>query len=149
MNEARCGAPLIVGAFVLTAALLGCAPETVQRRYDTHALAERKGAIQAGWLPTWLPKTATDVAEIHSIDTNAGMWAAAVPVGQEVSLPANCISAVRSQLLAPPFKTAWWPEPEFWPTSTPGTDFIYFTCGIQNDGLAQEGGMLFGWAGAR
>ena len=149
MNEALYAALRVVGAVVLTAVLLGCAPETVQSRYDTHALAERNGAIQAGWLPAWLPKTATDVAEVHNIDTNAVMWAAVVPVGQEVSLPANCRSAVRNQLSTPAFKRAWWPEPETWPTSTRGTGFIYFTCGLQNVGLAQEGGKLFGWADAR
>ena len=137
------------GAIAFLASLQGCAPETVQSRYDTYVLAERNGAIRAGWLPQWLPKTATNVAEIHNIDTNAVMWGATVPLGQEVSLPEGCKAAARSQLPPPQFKPVWWPEPQSWSSPTPGEGFFYFSCGLEYVGFAQEGGKLFGWATAR
>jgi hypothetical protein len=132
-------APLLCGL------LSACAPETVSRHYDTYALLEQDRAIDRGWLPEWLPRQATAIDEMHNIDTNAHMWAATVPVGIELNLPATCASAPRAKLTKLPFEPSWWPEPSVWPAGSEGAGFIYFTCDGEHVGLAQEGGRLFGW----
>lgn len=138
-------AAVLLGA----AAASGCGLETVQNRYDTYALAESNGAFQAGWLPKWLPRNATNIREVHNIDTNEVAWAAEVPVGQELSLPADCLAVRRTDLASTRFKTSWWPEPQEWGAPEPGAGFYYFTCSDQTVGLAAQGGMLFGWSSAK
>jgi hypothetical protein len=45
--------------------------ETPQATFDNFEDAFKRGAVGPGkWLPSWLPKTATDIREAHNIDTN-------------------------------------------------------------------------------
>jgi hypothetical protein len=45
--------------------------ETPSTSFATYEDAVKKGATGAGkWLPSWLPTTATEIREAHSIDTN-------------------------------------------------------------------------------
>ena len=97
-------------------------------------------------MPLWIPKSATNIVEKHNLDTNARMWSASVPVGTEVSLPASCTSAKRSELSEVPFEASWWPEADAAVGSIADQRFFYFRCGFENVGLAREGGQLIGWA---
>jgi hypothetical protein len=38
--------------------------------YSTYAEAEREGAISRGWIPGFVPASATDIREVHNLDTN-------------------------------------------------------------------------------
>lgn len=60
---------LVAAAFSLVYA---CADaETPSTTFATYEDASKKGATGAGkWLPSWLPKSATEIHEAHSIDTN-------------------------------------------------------------------------------
>ena len=124
---------------------VGCAPETLEVNYDTHAIAEKAGAMQRGWLPAWLPRESTLIYERHNLDTSARMWVATVAIGAEVRLPASCTSIKAKEAPKPPFATQWWPEGEPHRPPKPG-DFYYFKCGGEFVGLAKEGGKLLGWA---
>jgi hypothetical protein len=132
-------------AAVGVTALTACALETAEVNYDTYAIALQAGALQAGWLPEWLPKNSTRIFERHNIDTNARMWVAEVPVGSEVSLPQACVTATPATLPAPPFQRSWWPEgvPH---RPVPGQEFFLFKCGGYFVGLAASGGKLIGWS---
>jgi hypothetical protein len=67
---------LVVGIGILAAVAFGliyaCASaETPSTSFATYEEASKKGATGAGkWLPSWLPKNATEIHEAHSIDTN-------------------------------------------------------------------------------
>jgi hypothetical protein len=60
----------------LCAALLffatGCGPDPLDKHaaYDTFADAVADGASQRGWLPDFVPVSATDLRESHNLDTN-------------------------------------------------------------------------------
>lgn len=44
--------------------------ETVVSRYASFDQARQAGAMARGWLPTLLPPTATDIREVHNLDSN-------------------------------------------------------------------------------
>jgi hypothetical protein len=140
-----CTSTLKSVAAVGVIALAACALETSEVNYDTYAIALKAGALQAGWLPDWLPKDSTRILERHNIDTNARMWVAEVPVGSGVSLPQNCVTAIPASLPAPPFQRSWWPEgvPH---RPGPSQEFLFFECGGHFVGLAAQGGKLIGWS---
>ena len=39
--------------------------------YESIAEASADGAIARGWLPVWVPASATNIREVHDLDTNA------------------------------------------------------------------------------
>ena len=145
MTQRFCASAQCSAAVLAAAAVAACAPETLEVNYDTYAIAVKAGALEAGWLPQWLPKNATRIFERHNIDTNARMWVADVPVGSEVSLPQGCSAAVAASLPAPPFQRPWWPDgiPHH---QSAESGFIYFQCGSEFAGVAAAGGKLIGWS---
>lgn len=44
--------------------------ETVEGIYATYAEAERAGAVERGWIPAFVPRSATEIEEVHDLDTN-------------------------------------------------------------------------------
>jgi hypothetical protein len=54
---------------VLTVGLASCG-ETPVSRYATMAEARSAGAIDRGWVPSFLPESTTSILESHNIDTN-------------------------------------------------------------------------------
>ncbi len=58
-----------VTTVVLLLSLAGCS-EQVDATYSTHADAQRAGAIERGWIPTFVPPTARDITDTHDLDTN-------------------------------------------------------------------------------
>ena len=58
-----------VGA-VLAAGLYFAASERVESTYANYADAKRAGAIERGWIPAFVPRSATDIQESHDLDTN-------------------------------------------------------------------------------
>lgn len=65
--------------------------------YDTHAEATKDGAIRRGWIPTWMPETATHIHESHDLDTNARALSFTVPNANSVIDALKC----RNDLQAP------------------------------------------------
>ncbi|MFA5353405.1 MAG: hypothetical protein WC291_04185 [Thermodesulfovibrionales bacterium] len=59
----------IIELAILVAFLAGCS-ERFAEYYPTYDAAAKKGAIQRGWIPASVPKTATEICEQHDLDTN-------------------------------------------------------------------------------
>jgi hypothetical protein len=67
--------PVVYAIMVLIGALavLDFACERLENpraHFDTYAEMESAGWIERGWIPTYLPRSATDIDETHDIDTN-------------------------------------------------------------------------------
>lgn len=60
------GRIILLIAFAMTACR-----EDFESSYRTYHDAAADGAISRGWLPAWLPTTATEIREWHNLDTNA------------------------------------------------------------------------------
>ncbi len=44
--------------------------ERVESQYATAAAARAAGAVERGWLPSWLPPDAHEIRDVHDVDTN-------------------------------------------------------------------------------
>ena len=65
------GGGVVAAAALAAAGLYMCArSETPTTRYPTYAEAVADGAIQRGWIPGFVPSSATTIEETHNIDTN-------------------------------------------------------------------------------
>lgn len=66
-------------ALLLTSILIGCAElsgegDIKQETYATFQEASQNGAFKSGWLPQVLPMSATNIVEVHNVDSNE-LWA--------------------------------------------------------------------------
>lgn len=62
----RCGWLLVVA----TGLAAGCG-ERQEARYATYRDAVAHGAVHRGWMPAYVPHEATEIDEVHDLDTNA------------------------------------------------------------------------------
>jgi hypothetical protein len=60
---------LAIGGILLML-LVGC-KEDMSAFYDTYADAERAGAVNRGWIPPYVPPSATEITEVHNLDVNS------------------------------------------------------------------------------
>jgi hypothetical protein len=95
----------LLACFVLLAA--GCS-ETFESHYSDRQEAQRDGVFERGWLPDWLPASATDIREIHNLDTNEGAFSFSVQAGWSPPEAAGC--APSSQVTAPRIRFRHFPS---------------------------------------
>ena len=66
---------------VVLFALCASCGEIQSATYATYSDAIAAGAQRRGWLPSFIPATATDIREVHDIDTNTQWLRFRLPVG--------------------------------------------------------------------
>jgi len=103
---------------VLLFLVAGCG-ETSTARYATREEAAKDGAILRGWLPEWLPASASEIYETHDLDTNKSSAFFRYAPGDEPKLPSACQAVSVSRLNA---TTNSWVAPK---GSQP---FAYYEC---------------------
>ena len=96
---------------LLLASIVGLAAcsETFETTYNSYPEAVAAGAVSAGWVPNWPPEQASDILEVHNIDTNSVMLRFNYPKTVQVRLPANCSRVAMAKITSPPFERSWWP----------------------------------------
>jgi hypothetical protein len=94
----------------LTAAMSACFWERPESSYSSFADAKRGGAVDKGWIPAWLPSSATDIREMHDIDTNESMLTFTYDTQQSWELPGDCQPVNYRQIPSPRFARKWWPN---------------------------------------
>ena len=95
--------------------------------YADESAARQDGAIERGWIPEWLPKTARQIHEIHDLDTNRSMLAFSFSPAEAPELARQCDQVGRDRLEPAPFATAWWPE-DVPPSPVVTHRHIYYKC---------------------
>lgn len=60
---------IVAGIIVAVACLAGC-DDSQRNSYATFADARESGAIDRGWVPTFLPQDATQIEEFHSVESD-------------------------------------------------------------------------------
>lgn len=63
------GAPMRRLIAILLLSLAACS-EQVEETYPTWAEAQRAGAVERGWIPTFVPQTAREIRDSHDLDSN-------------------------------------------------------------------------------
>jgi hypothetical protein len=76
--------------------------------YESYAVALSDGAMSRGWIPTWLPRTASEIREVHNTDTNQSMLGFRFDGAEEFD-DSSCIRVEPRDPPQPPFSVSWWP----------------------------------------
>ena len=97
---------------LIAALLIGCTNDTLDASYDSMTDAIASGAVAKGWIPQWLPPEASDLKEVHNLDSNSSALAFEIPRGQVWALPDHCRSVKLSDTAPSKFSRQWWPSPK-------------------------------------
>ena len=116
--------PIVLFAMVMAACTKD---EVLDASYESRAEAEAAGAIARGWIPEWLPANASDIHEVHDLDTNEGALAFSLPPGANWRPPSACRTAQGGEFSEPRFSRDWIPKLD--------ASAAYFSCpGEQAEG---------------
>jgi hypothetical protein len=97
---------LAVTAFL---ALPACSDEVVYRHYPTHAGAIAAGEQQRGWLPEWVPSTASDLHLQSDLDSNEWWLRFHLPVSVRDSMKGQLEAADAATIhISRPWRASWW-----------------------------------------
>jgi hypothetical protein len=115
-------------AFFLT---LACsALETPEVHYPTYAAALADGAVARGWVPDQVPQDATDIHEIHDLDTEE-VWIRFSFTGDARAGFAHSCTEADPLHVAWPRATrrlSWWPEDMLQAATRPASPYHFFRC---------------------
>lgn len=59
---------------------LGACREQIEESYATWSEAQSAGAVERGWIPSFVPETAQDIRDSHDLDTNAQRLEFTIPL---------------------------------------------------------------------
>ena len=96
---------------VLAAALAVACDERREARYASYRDAVVQGAVHRGWIPAYVPQSATEIAEVHNLDTNAQLL--------RFQAPPEALTAMTARLTPMPSRKAP-PPPRY--LAPPGGD---------------------------
>ena len=98
--------------------LMAACSDLRESSYSSMAEARRVGALDRGWLPDILPDAATNLREIHNIDTNQTWCAFELAPSETARLRGSMVPVKVSDL---PEKTLRTPGVRWWPSVLQGT----------------------------
>lgn len=113
-------------AVIAVSVVLVACSEQVDEAYPTLAEAVAAGAIERGWLPSWLPDSSKDILESHDLDTNVSALSLHFSEGQSWAPPASCKQVPPTSVPRAIGGRSWPPDV---PPSGPTTHrHSYFSC---------------------
>ncbi len=117
-------------AMMLMLGFAGCKQlDSQESRYEGYQQALEEGAIERGWVPSFLPESATDIRERHDIDTNETWIRFHLEPPQFEPPDGSCVETPASEVKLPGPKSrgiAWWPGDLV--GSTVSAELRYYRC---------------------
>ncbi len=77
--------------------------------FDTLQQAIDADMLNKGWIPDWVPHEATDLREVHDLDSNTSALAFTKPRVVLLKLPADCQATASGDSDPVAFDRSWWP----------------------------------------
>lgn len=77
--------------------------------FDTLQQAIDADMVNKGWIPDWVPQEATDLHEVHDLDSNTSALAFTKPSVVLLKLPADCQATASGDSDPVAFDRYWWP----------------------------------------
>jgi hypothetical protein len=115
----------LLSALLLMSLLTGCAElsgdgDITSSKYASFQEASKTGVFESGWLPRALPRSATNIVEVHNVDSSE-MWATFRYSDNDIhGLTKGCVAARKVQL---PNAERTKRDVTWWPTAlTDGSD---------------------------
>ncbi len=107
---------IILGAFAML--IIVPMPSTMsfvrEGHYATYVQAVEHGAIARGWLPEFVPETASKISDIHCLDTNSALLRLSLPEAGRSQLRETMRSVPPSKCDVPAEHliglVEWWPQ---------------------------------------
>lgn len=90
MDEIEGMRPIVATLMVLFASACG---ETTDERYPDFKAAQDNGAVQRGWIPTFMPPSAYDIHDVHDLDSNAQSLSFRAPIAYIPTMVADMTPA--------------------------------------------------------
>ena len=87
----------------------GCSNDVLDASYRTTSDAVAAGAVKHGWIPAWVPSTATDLREVHDVDSNQSALSFSL-LQTAWRPPASCLPASGGEFSEPAFDRPWIPS---------------------------------------
>lgn len=113
----------VLALFALGALLSGCVDTLSEVSFATAREARDAGYVDKGWIPSWLPDSATDIREAHDLDTSVSLLAFSVPDARALVLPDTCRPVEFAQTYPALLRRSWWPDDESLRSS-----YAFFRC---------------------
>lgn len=101
---------IIFSVVLISSCVMAGCGETPEEHYPNFEAAVSAGAISRGWIPALLPKSASDIHEIHNIDSSKSMLAFRFNGTEKIELGSSCERVDPFKPARPPFKVSWWPS---------------------------------------
>ena len=77
--------------------------------YNSLAAAESQGATDTGRIPAWVPASATDLNETHSVDTVQSLLGFTFDPADLATMTATCETISPDEIQFPALAADWWP----------------------------------------
>jgi len=88
---------------------LGACGLVMDSSFDTLCKALDADMVNKGWIPDWVPHEATDLREVHDLDSNTSALAFTKPPAIPLQLPADCQATTFNDRDPVAFNRHWWP----------------------------------------
>ncbi|MBH1639498.1 hypothetical protein I5U57_08585 [Stenotrophomonas maltophilia] len=88
---------------------LGACGLVMDSSFDTLCEALDADMVNKGWIPDWVPHEATDLREVHDLDSNTSALAFTKPPAIPLQLPADCQATTFNDRDPVAFNRHWWP----------------------------------------
>lgn len=106
---ARSSSMMLPTLFALCLILTSC-DLVMDSSYATKQEAVDAEMIAKGWIPAWVPEEATDLREVHDLDSNVSALAFSKPRSKQLLLPPGCRPVNHSATQPALFNRSWWPS---------------------------------------
>lgn len=102
--------------------------ENPKSKYDDYQAVVADDAISRGWIPSFLPKSATDITEQHSIDTNIGYISFKAEATDIERVKVDCDSLDYQEVKYLSSYPIWWPS-ELTGSNKMAVKYQFYLCG--------------------
>lgn len=106
----------------LCLALTACSM-VMDASYDTMQGAMADGMVEKGWIPEWTPLEATNLREVHDLDSNVSALAFNRPAATRLQLPDDCVRTEYDPSARVAIRRRWWPDEH-----TLGASYTHLRC---------------------
>lgn len=108
--------------------------------YNSLSAAESDGATETGRIPPWVPASATNLNETHSVDTVQSLLAFNFDPADRERLTPTCEPITADEIQFPALEAAWWPPDLRDATGATNAGFAIYDCANEMGYLAIDEG---------
>ena len=115
--------------------------------YNSFTAAESQGATESGRIPVWVPRSARNLNETHSVDTVQSLLAFEFDPGDREMLTPTCQRVSANDIQFPALQADWWPPDLRDAAGAIASGFAIYDCTNEMGYLAidESGGQAYFW----